>query len=472
MRAAYVIARLLWRPRTPFLVLMAAPFGVLGYWTLPSLRLWESAPRHLDEVRVAFVFVTGSMAVGALIGSSVFELLRCPFATRLPGLTRSLRSALIGAGILLATSAGFLLPRLTTELTSGPVFAQALLWFAMGVVWMDPLFASLPGWRWWGSLLTIAPILTAPELARAFEERPWSLGLSTSALGLALLACPLRQAGLLLRSTDPACRSVPGSRAFRSGAAGPFARSRSAWSAGGTLRGTWDWTRAVLHEAHGHVRGGWVGSLFRAGLGCCAFFVAQILIQRVLGRGDPMRIDEMRHNEAWIALFFVTPMIIGHFLVSPFRFTPGWLHPLSRREHAAVAWWASAAVTFGTISAFALVLFLYAVSGPLEGAFLARDLPPLAYAVLTPLLLAPLAQAVGLWLVEGSRRGRGPSRLAIGALAFLIALPGMILVLLLRGWLGGSPRAFLGLVAASVLASQALWRRYLLWHFRTRDLPA
>lgn len=489
--SAPALPRLLWRPLTLWnAVVVAGLATVTGLVTtvLRNGRVTASSAtaeelQRAAAMRLSLDVVLPAMGLGLVVGWALYEWLLSPLAVRLPHVRRRLLRDLVVAALLVAVLAAVVADAHPGAQSPPPFLAAGFLWFAVGVVWSDPLYQAAPGLvRWGGLLLTFVLIGTAPESTGWMVVHPGLGGVAALALGLALLVLPFHPAAMRRRATHPDCQSCSPYGPDGVEAAAARTRKRMSWDSAHTLEGEGDWTRAALYEGLGPVGRTWTGALVRA-----AFHWALIIAFgeflaaafAVRGRGALAR-GVMENvlggsGDGLPASVWMIP-IFSAILLAPSRLVPegGGAPPLSRRTRARVAFHSSLRLNLGIAGTLggvlgAFVLLLLFVLGP-EGPASPPQVPLFLRPLLVALVFAPLPQTVGLRLGAG-RRSDPASNLRT---LFACALAGVPATVAAALWIKADPHvsvvAQLVVVAVLFTVGQVLWRRELEHHFRTRDL--
>jgi hypothetical protein len=430
---------------------------------------------HNSRLVLALGAVLMPHALGTWVGWSLYELLGCTFAPTLPGLRRRLLPALVGVGL-----AGSALCAWWCGETPGPqslplFFALAFPCYALGILWSDSAFQLLGPGRWVLQIVALLPILLAPEVVSAFESAPLLLGSLGVAAGLGLLLLPFRRSVMRVRVLHPDCADRP-----LVAGKGP----QASWNPGRTLSSTADWTRAVLHEAFGHAKGGWVGAALGHAL-VMGLIVAGLAFVPAFARTQDLR-ESIGHVHAalmgrtpgshgkLVATTFALPILTIFFLFAPFTLGGGGSYPLGRRRRAEATWRASATATAAVVLALALVLgalseVAFRVAG-LEQRF--EGIPLFLHALASVAVTAPLAHAIRLrWLDEHGGTLTIQYSGMLGLLGLVLGLPATFLTYLwVEGIDGWSLFGWASLMALEIAGAQAWWRQYLLRFHETRDL--
>lgn len=495
------LARLLWRPLTLWNAVVVAGLAVVsGLVTLVLRdgRVEASTATVADLQRAAWMrlsldVVLVAMGLGLVVGWAAYEWLLSPLAARLPRVRRRMGRELLVAALLVAVVTALVADAHPGAQFPPPFLAAGLLWFAVGVVWSDPLYQTSPGLvRWGGLVLTFALIGSAPESTAWLVAHPGLGGIGALVAGLALLALPFHPAAMRLRATHPDCQS---SSAYgRGGTEGALARARTrmTWDPADTLAGEADWTRAALFEGLGHSARTWIRALVGAALVWTVIVVLCEFIGGAFGtRESGALVGRVIGNvtggsgDGLPASMWMVPMFTAMFL-SQSRLVPegAGAPPLSRGSRARVAFRTSLRLTLGLTLVFALVfggiavvLILAFLEGQVarssegaSGGLALPGLPLFLKPLLAALVLAPLPQAVGLRLGAGRRRDQTTHLRTL----FVCALAGVPATVVAVLWVKGDPDVpgvvQLAVVALLFALGQVLWRRELERHFRTRDL--
>jgi len=500
MSSFTTLGRLLLRPLLLWNLFVAGSltlvFWALGYLARGGMHDAVSATGeqlHLDlSLELAFTVVLVPMALGAVLAWTAFELLLCPFAALLPRLGGQLFRGLLVLGLLTAAGVAWWCDEQPGHQEPLLFFAQALLWFSLGVLWIDPITSLWGRGRWLVQALPLLVIFAAPELARSFEQAPLVQGPLAVLLAGVLLALPFRPELVRLRAIEPACSRSSSYRELRAGGGLPLgenARLRSRWRPSRTLSSLSDWTGASLHEAFGHARGGWVATLLANAL---VWTVVLCALGLVLGFGP--------RREATEALEYLLGMLLGRvpdgqlrprpiaawalpvwsglvFVSLPYTLSTFFHHPLSRARRALVAWRTSLREnlvwTLGVALLLALAVELCFRLGGFER--VSSGLPSYLRGVWTAAIFAPLAQGLRLRLFETSRSGASVvhSGQRVSLLAIAVSLPATAFAILWELVFSRAPvpaQVCMGLCL--LVSSQLMWRAHLEQHYRTRDLAA
>ena len=492
MIALTTLPRLLWRPATLYNAAVLAILAILGGWAVYVLRggAMELANASTEQVLLSaeLKLALGAWLLpnvaGGIVAWALYEFLLCSHASVLPGLRRRLLP-----GLLLSAALAALATAAWSDAQPGaqlpPAFcALGFFSFASAVHGLDPLLRARKLPFRLLALSHVGVLFLLPELVRAFEAQPLALGPAALALGSLLLALPLRRSAIRERVLDPHCAvdaayREPDARHEYAQGNTLHARARAPWAPASALASTRDWVRASLHETHGWVRGGWLGAcLGTSALYSLVLFTIALLLEKAaqpdwptaLGAGYASAFlggtPSAAAVPAWIGMWIVaTPLLLGR----------AQHVPLARAQRGEVVARVALAHVLGLVAGFAasaavLGALLFVCGVPLEAP---RGLPHSLRVLLCIAIAAPLPQWLRLRFLDG--RSSAPGPVLTGGLAAASVVPLMLPGLLL-GQVGGPELArtpaWVQLALAGVLfvAAQAVWRRVLVAHFRTRDL--
>lgn len=479
--SALVLPRLFVRPLTLWNLALAgmlsagfllAARGIRG--ELVALSLAERSP---DFVPVAVTFVASTI-LGAIVASSVFELLCCPFSAALPALLRRARNetALLVAACTLAVAAvGMLAAPTRAEGLALALFAA--FGMCVGVFTSDPRSRPTAFVGFLTLIAFLAFTVEAPEIFAWVVRSPWIAAPLLLALGAFFLWRPFVAVRQRARATT---RGADLDRAYReldlrSGTWGSQISAPRAGTAprSGTRRTDLQWALATLHETQGFQRGGWIGSaLTRAAIGAVFVLVGQWVVASH-AFPDADRIEQLgwlvKRNGGSITLWFVLLAVTAPFL--PAMSTP---RPLARPRQARIAW-------LGTLieegALLAALLGILAALAALVG-FLRPQTssdpswPSWYFSTLVATALLPLARWARLRFLDTAEGNPGPARqgLVCGIVAGVLLLAS---IFALQAWAQARPTAQALQIAAwslAVVIGRGLWLAALERHMRTRDL--
>ncbi|MBL8723668.1 MAG: hypothetical protein JNK49_06450 [Planctomycetes bacterium] len=513
-----------WWPLLRAFGVVCTAIGLALFASMARSAFWPVAPGA-----AASAWLSGSITyllagiVAGLLASGAWELRASSFAWNTPTLGRRVRREIaVGGQLVLVVGAG------VGAALHGPLTgASWLLVVAAALGFTVGLVNSLSRLMWarfggtLGLVLAMLPLFLMPEIANLTAS--WGFLWALLAAGAMVLATA-RLGDVLARPDDGA--AVAGGSDGRGldarllGTASPLRRAPRDGSDGfrGMRSSDLDWTRALLHESHGVVRGGLIGSAIRFGL---ATVLVTCLVRGFFRSIGSLRaVDSATGAEPTPETVHFTGVQQGlrdfsvEWLLQPFASAKEELiavnlvavllgaviwnraassslshQPISRRRLAKVVWLGTQledlAAAAGVLGGFVALGW---AAAHFTGTRAWDSVAPFVTTTAAVFTLVPLVRWVRLWLVEARRPAR--RRDAASELqdpwiqcCYALAMGALVgaAILLTRSWHASSawlraatPAALHGWVALVALVPIALVRR--LWlaelrrYYRSNDL--
>lgn len=388
-------------------------------------RIGEAAYESGDALRIHLALLSG-LVVGIVANFALQDLAYCRFSWTLPNLGKGLRRELsvLAGFVTLASALGFALFDGQLGFAAPP--ALSLLGFGFGTLLWDDSVGKRDGWL--AQLAVLVMLCSAQSIAALLGEAP------LIATPFALIVAPYAIWRSTAHGAMKARALVPADElgsSFREPATvAPYKPSQlrkvRGWT-NGRLQGLKAWSRVVLFEDSGWVRGSWVWRSLRTSLFVAAATAALLFVLGLRRNGsaidglawmaqavfDP----QIRPNDAvgapptlFVSLGFATGVFI---MIQSCRqgLRRGVLYPLSRSDRAEIVWRAGLAqgliAVLGLGAAFSL---LGAIGWLASGTSLAMTRVPEVLASLTlAAVLVPGLQWVRLRFLEGPDESLSPT---------------------------------------------------------------